>query len=68
MNASRIRLAMIAEVAAVFTLAAVWGATFTHHPWDIVLIIVTIVGIAVTTGTIGYLVTVLRAEAKNRDQ
>ncbi|HWV23605.1 MAG TPA: hypothetical protein VNZ58_05405 [Thermomicrobiales bacterium] len=65
MDASRIRLAMIAWIAALFTLAAAWGSTFTRQPWNIVLIIAAIVGISVTTGTLGYLVSVLRAEAKD---
>lgn len=65
MSASRIRLAMIAWVAALFTLASAWGATFAERPWNIVLVIAAIIGISVTTGTLGYLVTQARAETND---
>lgn len=54
MNASRMRLPMIAWIVALLTVASAWGATFTERPWNIVLIILAIIGISITIGTIGY--------------
>lgn len=67
MDASRLRLAMVAWVAALLTLASAWGATFAASPWNVVLLITAIVGIALTIGALGYLVSVLRAE-NTRDE
>ena len=64
MTGSRSRLPMISSVLALLAVAAAWGATFTDRPWDIVLIIVAIVSISVTTGTLGYWISRTRAETR----
>lgn len=63
MSASRSRLPMISSVLALLAIATAWGATFTGHPWDYVLIVVAIVSIAATTGTLGYWITRMRIES-----
>lgn len=63
---TRNRLPMISTVLAILAVACAWGATFASRPWDIVLVIIALVAVATTTGTIGYWVT--RARMDNIDR
>lgn len=56
---------MISSVLALLAVASAWGATFTDHPWDYVLIIIAIVSVSVTTGTLGYWISRTRANASD---
>ena len=63
MNASRSRLPMIAWTTSLLAVAAAWGATVTDSPWDILLVILAVLGIMAAAASIAILVARIKAES-----
>jgi hypothetical protein len=64
-NASQARLPLITWTCALLALAAAWGAMLTGSPWNILLVLLAVLGIVAATATFAIWFSRMRAE---RDQ
>lgn len=62
MNSSRVKLPMIAWTTALLAVASAWGATFADSPWDILLVILAVLGIMAATATFAIWFSRIKAE------
>jgi heme/copper-type cytochrome/quinol oxidase subunit 2 len=62
-NASPTRLPIIAWTCALLALAAAWGAMITDTPWNILLVLLAVLGIVAATATFAIWFARVKAEA-----